>query len=89
MQESACKDFAISGGDKFANVAWTPGVTGSPRLANSLAWIECHIELVHEAGDHEFVLGRVVALEVGAGEPLLFYRGRFVNVARENATLKS
>jgi 3-hydroxy-9,10-secoandrosta-1,3,5(10)-triene-9,17-dione monooxygenase reductase component len=80
-QEPVCQAFAISGGDKFANIGWHPGVTESPRLANSLAWIECCIELVHDAGDHEFVLGRVVSMEVGTGEPLLFYRGRFVNVA--------
>src|ERR1700728_869398 len=27
-QESICRAFAVSGGDKFDGVEWTPGVTG-------------------------------------------------------------
>src|SRR5271170_7172188 len=28
-QEAVCRAFAVSGGDKFDGVEWTPGVTGS------------------------------------------------------------
>jgi flavin reductase (DIM6/NTAB) family NADH-FMN oxidoreductase RutF len=42
-----------------------------------LAFIECDIELIHDAGDHELVIGRVTELEIGSGEPLLFYDRRF------------
>jgi flavin reductase (DIM6/NTAB) family NADH-FMN oxidoreductase RutF len=30
--------------------------------------------LVHDAGDHELVIGRVNDLGVGEGSPLLFYK---------------
>src|SRR5580693_7038302 len=31
-QEAICRAFAISGGDKFDGVDWTPGLTGSPLI---------------------------------------------------------
>jgi len=78
-QEDVCRLFAVKGADKFAGVGWTPGVTGSPVLADVLAWVECHIAAVHDGGDHTIVVGRVAELRVGdkAGRPLLFYRGGY------------
>jgi flavin reductase (DIM6/NTAB) family NADH-FMN oxidoreductase RutF len=80
-QEALCRTFAVSGGDKFEGVGWTPGVTGSPVLEGSLAVIECRLGDIFDGGDHELVTGHVVAMEIGEGGPLLFYRsgfGRFV-----------
>ncbi len=80
-QEALCRNFAVSGADKFDGVAWTPGLTGAPIIKGSLATIECRLGAIYEGGDHELVTGHVVALEVGDGSPLLFYRsgfGRFV-----------
>jgi 3-hydroxy-9,10-secoandrosta-1,3,5(10)-triene-9,17-dione monooxygenase reductase component len=79
-QEQVCRDFAVSGADKFANVHWSPGKTGAPVLDGALRAIECRIELIHDAGDHELVIGRVVGFgpeASGAAGPLLFYRGGF------------
>jgi 3-hydroxy-9,10-secoandrosta-1,3,5(10)-triene-9,17-dione monooxygenase reductase component len=76
-QEALCHNFAISGGDKFEGVEWTPGVTGSPIIAGSLAVIECTLGAIYEGGDHELVTGHVVALDVGRGTPLIFYRSGF------------
>jgi 3-hydroxy-9,10-secoandrosta-1,3,5(10)-triene-9,17-dione monooxygenase reductase component len=43
-----------------------------------LTWATCSVEAVHDAGDHFIVIGRVTELgDCVAGEPLLFYRGRF------------
>jgi flavin reductase (DIM6/NTAB) family NADH-FMN oxidoreductase RutF len=76
-QEALCRSFAVSGGDKFAGVGWHSGVTGAPLLDDSLAWIECELGVLHDAGDHELVIGHVLSLGVGEGGPLLFYRGGF------------
>jgi 3-hydroxy-9,10-secoandrosta-1,3,5(10)-triene-9,17-dione monooxygenase reductase component len=76
-QEALCRSFAISGGDKFEGVEWSPGVTGSPIIAGSLAVIECTLGTIYEGGDHELVTGHVVAMEVGRGTPLVFYRSGF------------
>jgi len=77
-QEQLGRRFAIRGADKFEGVGWRPGLDGAPILDGCLAYIECEIEAVHDAGDHDIVVGRVVDLAVGAeGNPLLFYRGGY------------
>jgi 3-hydroxy-9,10-secoandrosta-1,3,5(10)-triene-9,17-dione monooxygenase reductase component len=76
-QEAVCRAFAISGGNKFSGVGWRPGLTGAPVIDGSLAVVECQLGQIFDGGDHEIVTGLVVALEVGEGGPLLFYRGGF------------
>ncbi|MFF3330425.1 flavin reductase family protein [Streptomyces sp. NPDC002888] len=80
-QGDLCRAFAVSGADKFTGVPYDPApASGSPRLAGTLAWIDCTIHAVHTGGDHLIVVGRVNALGAaeGDGAPLLFHRGRFV-----------
>ena len=85
-QEELCRGFAVSGGPKFDGVDWHPAPgTGSPVIEGSLAWVDCRVELVHDAGDHELILGRVLDLGVGGGSPLLFFRSGFATVARDRA----
>ncbi len=80
-QAELSRGFARSGGDKFAGVDWVPApVTGAPVIGGSLAWIDCRVELVHDAGDHELILGRVHDLGVAEGTPLLFYRSGFATL---------
>jgi 3-hydroxy-9,10-secoandrosta-1,3,5(10)-triene-9,17-dione monooxygenase reductase component len=71
--------FAVSGGDKFPGIAWHKELTGAPVLDGVLAWVDCHLELVHDAGDHEIVIGRVRGVGLGpeGGLPLLYYRGEY------------
>ncbi len=77
-QSSVCTSFAVSGGDKFVGVPWHSAETGgAPIIEGSLAWVDCELELVHDAGDHELVIGRVLDLGLGEGEPLLYYRSGF------------
>jgi 3-hydroxy-9,10-secoandrosta-1,3,5(10)-triene-9,17-dione monooxygenase reductase component len=83
-QRAVCGAFAVSGGDKFATVAWTPASRGAPIIDGALSWVECALELVHDAGDHELVLGRVLGLAQRNGAPLLYYRGRFGSLTAED-----
>lgn len=76
-QEPVGRVFAESGADKFAGVGWRPGAAGTPVLDGVLAWVECELGAVHDAGDHELVTGRVLHLGLGAGGPLIYYRGGF------------
>jgi flavin reductase (DIM6/NTAB) family NADH-FMN oxidoreductase RutF len=77
-QSAVCMNFAMSGGDKFIGVPWHPADTGgAPIIDGSLAWVDCELELVHDAGDHELVIGKVLELGLGEGEPLLYYRSGF------------
>ncbi|MEH0577847.1 flavin reductase family protein [Streptomyces sp. B21-108] len=81
-QGPLCRAFARSGTDKFAGVDHDAApVSGAPRLAGTLAWIDCAIHAVHTGGDHLIVVGRVNALGAGDGtdeQPLLFHKGRFL-----------
>jgi len=56
------------------------GATGSPRLADVIAVIECTVEHSFPGGDHEIVIGRVRHVETnGEGaSPLLFWRGKYM-----------
>lgn len=77
-QQPLCRQLATGAADKFAGVSHRRSANGSPILDGVVAWIDCSLEAVHEAGDHFIVLGRVRALEVERdGPPLLFFQGRY------------
>jgi flavin reductase (DIM6/NTAB) family NADH-FMN oxidoreductase RutF len=77
-QEAVCRQFSSKIDDKFSGLGWTPASSGSPKLSDVLAWIDCDIEAVHDAGDHEICVGRVRELKVERENgPLLFYRGGY------------
>jgi flavin reductase (DIM6/NTAB) family NADH-FMN oxidoreductase RutF/DNA-binding IclR family transcriptional regulator len=77
-QEIVCRAFAVSGGDKFAELTWQPASSGSPILDGVLAWIDCDLEVIHEAGDHYIVIGRVRDLDSsGDTLPLVFFQGGY------------
>ncbi|MEY2926609.1 MAG: hypothetical protein RL367_1086 [Pseudomonadota bacterium] len=77
-QAELCRQMAMPGPDKFASVAHAQSPLGNPKIENALAWIDCTLHDVLEAGDHYVVLGHVESLEIGhEGDPLLFFRGRY------------
>ncbi|GAA2575258.1 flavin reductase family protein [Actinomadura fulvescens] len=77
-QLEVCKQLAIKGGDKFANIDWTESPNGSPVIEGALAWIECAVESEYVAGDHVIVVARVHHLDKHHdGDPLLFYKGGY------------
>ncbi|MGH9126362.1 MAG: flavin reductase family protein [Acidimicrobiales bacterium] len=77
-QEEISRVFATSGADKFKGLGWRAGETGSPILADVLAWIDCRIKARYDGGDHHIILGEVVDLAAETrGRPLLSYRGGY------------
>lgn len=77
-QESLCRTFASKAPNKFENVRWRPAGTGSPIIEDAVAWIDCELESVQDAGDHLLVFGRVKDLELESDQlPLLFFRGGY------------
>ena len=91
-QSELCWRFARKSVEEpFDGVAWRrSATTGSPILEGAIAWIDCAIADVVEAGDHFFVTGRVLQLEHAAAEsapaPLLFYRGKLGEFAEHEAS---
>lgn len=79
-QAEVCSTFASKADDKFAGLDWTRApATGSPILPDVLGWIDCDIEVAHEAGDHLIVVGRVLDLAAADLDhgPLLFHKGGY------------
>ncbi|MFJ4828635.1 flavin reductase family protein [Streptomyces sp. NPDC088747] len=78
-QAAVSASFAASGADKFARHPWHPGATGPPLIDGALAHVECALTVVHDAGDHQLVVGRVLALSTrkDATDPLLFFRSSY------------
>lgn len=78
QQQELSRSFSVSGIDKFEGVSWRTAHTGSPIIEGALAWVDCRIEKVHEAGDHYLVTARVLHAGHLEGQPLLYFRGRYV-----------
>lgn len=77
-QEDVCRSFASRKEDKFEGVAHREAGSGSPIIEGAVAWIDCDLESVTEAGDHYIVLGRVRRLDVESTSlPLLFFQGGY------------
>jgi flavin reductase (DIM6/NTAB) family NADH-FMN oxidoreductase RutF len=85
-QDAVSQNFARSGADKFAGVAWTPSPHGAPVLDDVVAWIDGELWAEYDGGDHTIVVARV--LDLGAHpdrRPLLFHRGSYGLLHRSDA----
>ncbi len=78
-QKPVCDTMAQSGGDKFSDIAWRTGATGSPIIDGVLGYVDCNLEAEHDAGDHTIAIGRVQDFQIleDAASPLLFFRGAY------------
>jgi flavin reductase (DIM6/NTAB) family NADH-FMN oxidoreductase RutF len=82
-QQALSSRFAKSGGDKFAGLAYETNAVGAPILDATLAHLECTLIDTHEGGDHVIHVGRVDNFAVRGGRPLLFFQGRYRQLAGE------
>ena len=77
-QQDVCRQLAAKGPEKFAGLDVAMSDHGHPVIAGAIAQIDCDIHAVIDAGDHWFVLGKVLSLKVARDDdPMLFYRGRY------------
>ena len=53
------------------------GVNGIPLIEGCAAWLECELEQVHPAGDHDVCIGSVTAAVIGSGNPLILWDRSF------------
>jgi flavin reductase (DIM6/NTAB) family NADH-FMN oxidoreductase RutF len=82
-QESLSVNFARRGaGASWEDVRYRLGRTGNPHLDGVLAVLDCRLEHCLDGGDHEIVVGRLLALERNGGDlrPLLHYRGSYASL---------
>ena len=86
-QEDVCRKLASKDPEKFTAIAHRPSTLGSPILDGAVAWIDCELHSVSEAGDHFAVLGAVRQLEIAdGGLPLLFFQGGYGRFAPSSLT---
>ncbi|MEM6422340.1 MAG: flavin reductase family protein [Pseudomonadota bacterium] len=76
-QEDIARIFATRGAEKFATVAWHAGIRGAPLIDGSLARFDCAVHQRVVAGDHDILLGRVLAFSRHEGPPLVYHAGSF------------
>lgn len=69
---------ARQGEHSLENIELVKTDSGPPALADALAVFECEPHAVHEGGDHAILVGRVTCFfRQDAGEPLVFFRGKY------------
>ncbi|WP_254399710.1 flavin reductase family protein [Streptomyces sp. AC602_WCS936] len=77
-QTDLCGRFGSGKGRKYEGLDWELSRWGTPSLPGVLTRVHADVYDVHTAGDHDVVVGRVLALEtVTDREPMLFFRGGF------------
>jgi len=77
-QEALSANFARRGGAvSWEDVEHRPGPTGAPHLHGTLAVLDCRLERCLDGGDHEIVIGLLIALARSEQDlrPLLHYQG--------------
>lgn len=57
-------------------------------LHGALAYLECRLHTVQEAGDHTIFIAEVEDVVVREGEPLLFFRGSYREIGDMNGKAK-
>lgn len=85
-QEALSSLFASKAADRFAGVSWEPGLGGAPLLEGCCAVFEVRNTLRYPGGDHVIFIGEVERCDRSERAPLLFFNGRYAQLASSDAT---
>jgi flavin reductase len=80
-QEEVSRRFATPGPKDFSDLNVSAAATGSPILADCLAFLDCRVAEILPGGDHEIFVGEIVAGDHLGGEPLLYFSGSYRRLA--------
>ena len=67
------------------DVSFTMSPHGGATVDGSLAHMDCHVVTETVAGDHTIFIGQVDEIEVHSGTPLIFFEGKFGQLAKADA----
>ncbi|MCH6205634.1 flavin reductase family protein [Brucella sp. RRSP16] len=80
-QQSIADRFAGKGGikgvERYADADWYALESGALALAGALASVDCAVEDVIERHTHAILIGRVLKIVTGSGDPLLYHNGGY------------
>ncbi|WP_177174583.1 flavin reductase family protein [Loktanella fryxellensis] len=67
--------FARPQPDKCAGIALSDTAVDAPGLQGAIARFACHVDSIHDGGDHVIVVGRIADFDHAPGDALVFWRG--------------
>jgi flavin reductase (DIM6/NTAB) family NADH-FMN oxidoreductase RutF len=77
-QERACRQLAGRGDNRFSGLDWRATREGAVLVEDASAWLNCSVEQLIRAGDHDIVLLRVHELDADPTvPPLVFHASGF------------
>ena len=77
-QRSYAEHFARTDHTVYNGIDYEVSPDNVPLIPDVLARFDCETEVIHDAGDHHIIIGRVLAHVCGYGSPLLFHGGEYV-----------
>jgi flavin reductase (DIM6/NTAB) family NADH-FMN oxidoreductase RutF len=80
-QQDISNRFASPGPKDFSDLDTRTAETGAPILGNCLGWVDCRLQYILPGGDHDIFVGEIVAGEYHGGDPLLYFAGKYREVA--------
>lgn len=75
--------FARAQSKKWDGLDHARGHGGAPLLPDAAAHLECVPHAIHDGGDHEIFIARVVAHRAAPADPLVFHAGRYRTLERD------
>lgn len=60
-------------------------LSGTPVIAGAIAAMDCKVSAAYTAGDHTVFIGEVEAIEIGDGDPLVWFQRQFGGFADQNS----
>lgn len=75
LTEGISQHCARPGSDKHLDRTWLAAEGASPHLRDAVAFVDCRVSSLYEAGTHSIVVGAVDFVAVHDREPLVYYRG--------------
>lgn len=67
----------LKGEARYEGAEWTVGPSGASLLVSALAAIDCEVEEIIDRHSHGIIIGRVVSVTLGDGNPLVYQHGRY------------
>lgn len=81
QQQPLSNLFASGEDDCFDTVTWRKGKHNLPLLDGCIANFQCQVEHRYAGGDHTILVGRVLAYACTTAEPLIFFGGKYRELA--------
>lgn len=83
-QRDVAMTFARATENRFASTLVTPGRHNLPLIHGAVVHLQCSRHATFDGGDHEIVIGRVEAIDVHGGRPLVYADGSFLDVSQDS-----